>query len=90
MSVAFFSENKRKLRDLISTTLPNKQETKTPPYIGGVFVGGDKRDRTADLLNAIHALSQDTQNYTPDDGLESIIGGCLLISLILQNISIGY
>ena len=29
----------------------------------GVFVGGDKRDRTADLLNAIQALSQ--LSYTP-------------------------
>ena len=28
-------------------------------------VGGDKRDRTADRLNAIQALSQPTQNYTP-------------------------
>jgi hypothetical protein len=27
------------------------------------FVGGDKRDRTADLLNAIQALSQ--LSYTP-------------------------
>ncbi len=29
----------------------------------GVFLGGDKRDRTADLLNAIQALSQ--LSYTP-------------------------
>ena len=28
-----------------------------------LFVGGDKRDRTADLLNAIQALSQ--LSYTP-------------------------
>jgi hypothetical protein len=28
------------------------------------FVGGDKRDRTADLLNAIQALSQ--LSYTPE------------------------
>ena len=28
------------------------------------FVGGDKRDRTADLLNAIQALSQ--LSYTPN------------------------
>ena len=27
------------------------------------FIGGDKRDRTADLLNAIQALSQ--LSYTP-------------------------
>ncbi len=30
---------------------------------GVLFVGGDKRDRTADLLNAIQALSQ--LSYTP-------------------------
>ncbi len=29
----------------------------------GIFLGGDKRDRTADLLNAIQALSQ--LSYTP-------------------------
>ena len=29
----------------------------------GKFFGGDKRDRTADLLNAIQALSQ--LSYTP-------------------------
>ena len=29
----------------------------------GLFVGGGKRDRTADLLNAIQALSQ--LSYTP-------------------------
>ena len=28
-----------------------------------LFLGGDKRDRTADLLNAIQALSQ--RSYTP-------------------------
>ena len=30
---------------------------------GVIFFGGDKRDRTADLLNAIQALSQ--LSYTP-------------------------
>ena len=37
-----------------------KQTTK--PWLCGLF-GGDKRDRTADLLNAIQALSQ--LSYTP-------------------------
>ena len=36
------------------------------PKISKVF-GGDKRDRTADLLNAIQALSQ--LSYTPIFGL---------------------
>ena len=31
-------------------------------------LGGDNRDRTGDLLNAIQALSQDTQSYTPECG----------------------
>ena len=33
----------------------------------GPFPGGDKRDRTADLLNAIQALSQ--LSYTPVSGV---------------------
>ena len=32
--------------------------------------GGDEGDRTPYLLNAIQALSQDTQNYTPEYGSE--------------------
>ena len=30
-----------------------------------VVFGGDNRDRTDDLLHAMQALSQPTQNYTP-------------------------
>ena len=45
---------------------------------GHVFLfGGDKRDRTADLLNAIQALSQ--LSYTPRCGKErlfSFVEGC--------------
>ena len=40
----------------------NKKKTCNPNGLQ-VFVGGDKRDRTADLLNAIQALSQ--LSYTP-------------------------
>ena len=37
---------------------------KTPDFLRNqAFYGGDKRDRTADLLNAIQALSQ--LSYTP-------------------------
>ena len=41
-----------------------------------LFLGGDKRDRTADLLNAIQALSQ--LSYTPKrvcstDGTDRIL-----------------
>ena len=34
--------------------------------------GGDKRDRTADLLNAIQALSQ--LSYTPISSLSEVVG----------------
>ena len=35
-----------------------------------LFFGGDKRDRTADLLNAIQALSQ--LSYTPIECTHSV------------------
>ena len=35
-----------------------------------VYLGGDKRDRTADLLNAIQALSQ--LSYTPESSTLSL------------------
>ena len=43
---------------------PLKSKRKSPEnqWFSGFF-GGDKRDRTADLLNAIQALSQ--LSYTP-------------------------
>ncbi len=41
------------------------------------FSGGDKRDRTADLLNAIQALSQ--LSYTPVCGTDKIITVLVLI-----------
>ena len=41
-----------------------KKVAKTPDFLRNqAFYGGDKRDRTADLLNAIQALSQ--LSYTP-------------------------
>ena len=44
------------------------------------FFGGDKRDRTADLLNAIQALSQ--LSYTPlYQGFPSQANGFLLNSI---------
>ena len=39
-----------------------------PHAVSLAFHGGDKRDRTADLLNAIQALSR-TIGYAPPDGL---------------------
>ncbi len=42
---------------------PRFAPTKKGHHYGVLFVGGDKRDRTADLLNAIQALSQ--LSYTP-------------------------
>ena len=40
-------------------------KTKDPKQLLQVFDGGDKRDRTADLLNAIQALSQAVRVHTP-------------------------
>ena len=40
-----------------------KQRKSTENMVFSVLFGGDKRDRTADLLNAIQALSQ--LSYTP-------------------------
>ena len=37
--------------------------------------GGDKRDRTADLLNAIQALSQPIRLHTPARDMEALAGG---------------
>ena len=48
-----------------------------PPKIGGFpLFGGDYRDRTDDLLNAIQALSQAIR-YAPFDGL----GECLPVQM---------
>ena len=53
------TDNIGQLRDL-----PMGQSKKRPEILRfQVFFGGDKRDRTADLLNAIQALSQ--LSYTP-------------------------
>ncbi len=40
-----------------------KKEFQNPKILKLFWFGGDKRDRTADLLNAIQALSQ--LSYTP-------------------------
>ncbi len=40
-----------------------KKKDREPKVLCPFVVGGDKRDRTADLLNAIQALSQ--LSYTP-------------------------
>ena len=40
-----------------------KGQEKRPEFLEISGLGGDKRDRTADLLNAIQALSQ--LSYTP-------------------------
>ena len=44
-----------------------KGQEKRPEILEISGLGGDKRDRTADLLNAIQALSQ--LSYTPIFGL---------------------
>ena len=47
-----------------SAVRPAFQEKKNSRLFRRLFSGGDKRDRTADLLNAIQALSQ--LSYTPN------------------------
>ena len=46
--------------------------------------GGDKRDRTADLLNAIQALSQ--LSYTPISSLQEVVGQNGLESRLLATV----
>ena len=56
---------------VISLTL---EEQKKTAYLRdnlnkyAVFLGGDKQDRTTDLLNAIQALSQTHRLHTPVNG----------------------
>ena len=50
----------------------NKKDTKTVSFL----FGGDKRDRTADLLTASQALSQ--LSYTPKPNID-IIAMCFLL-----------
>ena len=47
----------------------NKKRQKTESSLP--FFGGDKRDRTADLLNAIQALSRYRQKHTPFSPLQA-------------------
>ena len=54
----------RKRTELYANYLVLKIKKKYRKHnVFGTFLGGDKRDRTADLLNAIQALSQ--LSYTP-------------------------
>ena len=60
------------------------QNKKAIPYGMTFCFGGDKRDRTADLMTASHALSQ--LSYTPISGviLSDIFGKCKCIFKILK------
>ena len=51
-----------RFRDTEPPVNPHKHKKKAPIF-RWMLSGGDKRDRTADLLNAIQALSQ--LSYTP-------------------------
>ena len=57
------SSSEKKEKTLESCFTKEKQ----PSFRMTVFFGGDKRDRTADLLNAIQALSQ--LSYTPENAV---------------------
>ena len=56
--------------EIIELFLAQNKEKVLKTRVFRTFCGGDKRDRTADLLNAIQALSQ--LSYTPIFGLPSI------------------
>ncbi len=60
------------------------QNKKAIPYGMTFCFGGDKRDRTADLMTASHALSQ--LSYTPIGGviLSDIFGKCKCFFKILK------
>ena len=65
-------------------TLGNKKrlETEVSSLFSLSRVGGDKRDRTADLLNAIQALSQLSYTPNPQMCLFTDGTGCILPALI--------
>ena len=68
---------------LLAPRMPS-QNKKAIPYGMTFCFGGDKRDRTADLMTASHALSQ--LSYTPIGGviLSDIFGKCKCFFKILK------
>ena len=56
-------QNVREKRGSENAVFEGKRQEKRPEIFEISGLGGDKRDRTADLLNAIQALSQ--LSYTP-------------------------
>ncbi len=60
--------------DVDCITKAAKAETKTPLCSEGWKFGGAKRDRTADLLHAMQALSQ--LSYSPTMRLRTKFAGC--------------
>ena len=68
---------------LLAPRMPS-QNKKAIPYGMTFCFGGDKRDRTADLMTASHALSQ--LSYTPISGviLSDIFGKCKCFFKILK------
>ena len=56
-------QNVREKRGSKNDVFRGKRQEKRPEIFEISGLGGDKRDRTADLLNAIQALSQ--LSYTP-------------------------
>ena len=55
-------QNVREKRGLKNSVFRGKRKEKRPEIFEISGLGGDKRDRTADLLNAIQALSQLSYN----------------------------
>ena len=53
----------QRVSPLVGASFPEKEKVLENITFSRTYYGGDKRDRTADLLNAIQALSQ--LSYTP-------------------------
>ncbi len=72
-------QNVREKRSSKNSVFAGKIQEKRPEIFEISGLGGDKRDRTADLLNAIQALSQSKRLHTPPTGHKSvsICGGIL-------------
>ena len=72
------------LRAFSPVKIPSLRNEKIrKPKFTDFWFGGDKRDRTADLLNAIQALSQ--LSYTPMCNAHSIQKSCLFVKIAWQS-----
>jgi len=72
------SRKRHKFKIVKRSAVGNSANKKTAAQVRLLDVGGDKWDRTADLLNAIQALSRVIQLHTPTYALRIMWGRVLL------------